>query len=49
MHPYEEDLIDKNRKGSGEAPGAKDLFHILRPRAKDFYWFTGPFNTAWVR
>ncbi len=49
MYPYEEDLIDENRKGSGEVPGTKDLFHTLRPRAKDFYWSTGPFNTAWVR
>ncbi len=36
MHPCEEDLIDENRKGSGEAPGTKDLLHTLRPRVKDF-------------
>ncbi len=41
MHPYEEDLIDENRKGSGETPGTKDLFHTLRPRAKDFCLVSG--------
>ena len=34
-------LIDENRKGSGEAPGTKDLFHTLRPRAKDFCLVSG--------
>lgn len=41
MHSCEGDLIDENRKGSGEAPGTKDLFHTLRPRAKDFCLVSG--------